>query len=351
MPTGRARNINSIANRTNNCGGPKKAGLAPSVGSRSRFVMKTIKVNAVNTIPVVKCGSGGRGCPRNFSNNPGGQACGGVGRMAQLATRGIVPPGGRSRGGVPRETITLAAARAQNGVRANQDLVLRTDNYEQDGNDVSGLRIRDNQTFTLAAGGTITFADPIAAAGSAVGIRNAGTFTQQGGTITFEGAITSTAGTAATGIYNDLGTFRQEGGAITFEGDITFRGDNNNFTDGIYNTATFTQQGGTITFRGAITGTRDTTGIYNDPGTFRQEGGAITFEGLLDGAIIRLVNADNATPDSFTVNGTIAFPGTNEYNANNFNPNDADGDDRFTGTGTITYNNDNETPNIYYQDL
>ena len=91
------RNISSIVNRTNNCGGTKKAGLAPSVGSRSRFVMKTIKVNAVNTIPVVKCGSGGRGCPRNFSNNPGGQACGGVGRMAQLATRGIVPPGGLLR--------------------------------------------------------------------------------------------------------------------------------------------------------------------------------------------------------------------------------------------------------------
>ena len=89
------RNISSIVNRTNNCGGNKKAGLAPSVGGRSRFAMKTVKVNAVNTIPVVKCGSGGRGCPRNFSNNPGGQACGGVGRMAQLATRGIVPPGGR----------------------------------------------------------------------------------------------------------------------------------------------------------------------------------------------------------------------------------------------------------------
>ena len=55
------RNISSIVNRTNNCGGNKKAGLAPSVGGRSRFAMKTVKVNAVNTIPVVKCGSGGRG--------------------------------------------------------------------------------------------------------------------------------------------------------------------------------------------------------------------------------------------------------------------------------------------------
>jgi hypothetical protein len=381
MPTGRVRNISSIANRTNNCGGPKKAGLAPRTGGNA-LVMRNIATQGVNTIPVVKCGSGGRGCPRNFSNNPGGQACGGVGRMAQLATRGIVPPGGRSRGGgVPRETITLATAEAQNGVRANQDLVLRTDDYEQDGNNVYGLQIRNNKTFTLAAGGTITFADPIAAAGAADGIRveTGGTFTQQGGAITFEGAITGAGGDGdATGIYNDNGTFRQEGGAITFRGDITGTGD---FAEGIFNnTGTFTQTAGAITFEGAISNTGDATGIYNEAtgtftqagtitfrgaitstggqatgistglGTFSQQvGGTITFESELVGTTaVRLVRATNANIGSFAVNGAIAFPGTT-YVPANFFPNLQD--DRFTGTGTITYNNDNEPPNIYYQDL
>jgi hypothetical protein len=361
-----------------------------------------------------------------------------------------------------RETVTLAAARAQGGLRDCQDLVLTGDDYVERGNNVYGLLIEDGQTFTVAPTATITFADPIAAAGTgaangirvdtggafrqeggaitfrgditstagaAVGIENGGTFTQAGGAITFEGAITGDNGF---GILNSFGTFRQAGGAITFNGDIggytsnrviennstgtfiqeggaiTFNGDIGGDTitnNCIINSATFTQAGGAITINGAITGNNNY-GIINFNGTFTQAGGAITFEGaitstavagtatgiinsntftqaggaitfrgaitsavagtatgifnsntftqagtitfegLLVGGAVFLVDADNADAGSFTVNGAIAFPGT-EYVPANFVPTTAN-DDRFTGNGTITYNNDDETPDTYY---
>ena len=307
-----------------------------------------------------------------------------------------------------RETVTLAAARAQGGLRDCQDLVLTGDDYVERGNNVYGLLIEDGQTFTVAPTATITFADPIAAAGTGaangirvgtggtfrqeggaitfegaitgddtIGIFNAGTFTQTAGAITFEGAITGNIGTATAGIFN-AGAFTQQGGAITFRGDITgtaigtfgilvaggtftqaggaitFEGaitNTNTITgvlgaDGIFNTGAFSQTAGAITFEGDITGAGTAYGITNEAtGTFSQAG-AITFEGLLDAGNILLVVADNGAPGSFAVNGAIAFPGTDEYAPTNFDPNPANA--RFTGTGTITYNNDDETPDTYY---
>lgn len=85
MPSGsfsrRVRNTSSITNRKN-CGGNKKAGLAPRATGPVEF-----RNVAFNTWPTVnfKLSKGNLPCPTNYSNNPGGQCAGGVGRMYQLA--------------------------------------------------------------------------------------------------------------------------------------------------------------------------------------------------------------------------------------------------------------------------
>ena len=242
--------------------------------------------------------------------------------------------------------LTRDEAIAQGGLRDCQHLVLTQADYVQQGNDVFGLLIEGGQTFTVAPTATITFADPIAAAGNAVGIRvgtggtfrqeggaitfegaitgddtigifNAGTFTQTAGAITFEGAITSNTGDA-TGILVDGGTFTQAGGTITFRGDITGTATG---TAGIFNAGAFTQQGGAITFRGDITGTATGTfGILVDGGTFTQAGGAITFEGAITNTntITGVLGADgifntgafSQTAGAITFEGDITGAGT-----------------------------------------
>jgi hypothetical protein len=234
--------------------------------------------------------------------------------------------------------LTRDEAIAQGGLRDCQHLVLTQADYVQQGNDVFGLRIANGQTFTVAPTATITFADPIAPAGNAVGIQvetggtfiqqggaitfrgditgdadthgifnnNGGTFRQEGGAITFEGAITA-GGTGAAGIFNG-GTFTQTGGAITFQRDITGAGTG---TFGIRAAGTFSQTGGAITFRGDITGTATGTfGILVDVGTFTQAGGAITFRGDITGAggggTIGIYNNDGAFTQQ---GGAITFEG------------------------------------------
>ena len=87
MPSGsfskRARNVDSIVNRKN-CGGNKKAGLAPrATGSQWYYI-------ALNTWPAVntKVHQMNLPCPLNYRNNPGGQCSGGVGALASTRSRG-----------------------------------------------------------------------------------------------------------------------------------------------------------------------------------------------------------------------------------------------------------------------
>ena len=67
------KNNAKITNRAN-CGGNKKAGLAPTIGY-GPFALNAIRMKGVQT------SSNYLFCPVNFSNNPGGQTSGGVGRM------------------------------------------------------------------------------------------------------------------------------------------------------------------------------------------------------------------------------------------------------------------------------
>ena len=86
MPSGsfskRARNTDSVVNRKN-CGGNKKAGLAPRATGPVEF-----RNVAFDTHPTVnnKVHQGGLPCPENYSNNPGGQCSGGV--SPRSVTRG-----------------------------------------------------------------------------------------------------------------------------------------------------------------------------------------------------------------------------------------------------------------------
>lgn len=86
MPSGtfskKARNVDTIINKKN-CGGNKKAGLAPRATGPVEF-----RNVAFNTSPAVnnKVHQGGLPCPENYSNNPGGQCSGGV--SPRSVTRG-----------------------------------------------------------------------------------------------------------------------------------------------------------------------------------------------------------------------------------------------------------------------
>ena len=104
MPSGsfskRARNSDSIVNKKN-CGGNKKAGLAPRATGPTQF-----RNVAFNTCPTVnfKIHKGNLPCPENYRNNPGGQCSGGVGALASTRNRGCtyshsnVRSGGKSSG-------------------------------------------------------------------------------------------------------------------------------------------------------------------------------------------------------------------------------------------------------------
>ena len=88
MPSGNfsknARNQSSITSRKT-CGGNKKGGLAPRATGPTQF-----RNVAFNTSPTVnfKIHKGGLPCPKNYSNNPGGQCSGGVGALASTRNRG-----------------------------------------------------------------------------------------------------------------------------------------------------------------------------------------------------------------------------------------------------------------------
>ena len=86
MPSGsfskRARNTDSVINKKN-CGGNKKAGLAPRATGPTQF-RNVAMIQGVN----FKIHKGGLPCPTNYSNNPGGQCAGGVGALASTRNRG-----------------------------------------------------------------------------------------------------------------------------------------------------------------------------------------------------------------------------------------------------------------------
>lgn len=121
MPSGsfskNARYTTSITNKKN-CGGNKKAGLAPRATGPTEF-----RNVAFDTHPTVnfKVHKGGLPCPENYSNNSGGQCSGGVGALASTRNRGCRNIGNGHR---TRTTITMAQALAQGGVRGYQDLVI-----------------------------------------------------------------------------------------------------------------------------------------------------------------------------------------------------------------------------------
>lgn len=92
MPSGtfskRARNINSLVNKKN-CGGNKKAGLAPTGTGSAKYLLALQRHPAVN----FKISRGGLPCPENYTNNTGGQCTGGVGGIASNRNRGCRYPG------------------------------------------------------------------------------------------------------------------------------------------------------------------------------------------------------------------------------------------------------------------
>lgn len=92
MPSGsfssRARNISSLVNKKN-CGGNKKAGLAPRSTGSVKYLLALKRHPAVN----FKISRGGLPCPENYTNNTGGQCTGGVGGIASNRNRGCRYPG------------------------------------------------------------------------------------------------------------------------------------------------------------------------------------------------------------------------------------------------------------------
>lgn len=246
-----------------------------------------------------------------------------------------------------RETITLEQALAQGGVLDCQDLVLRKADYEtiNDGDIVhrEGLFIRSGESFTVAAGGTITFVDPIAFDGAqeSVGIKVEGTF-ETSGIIRFQALI---EGVNAFGIQvADSGEFTHSGGEITFEGEISTAGaiDPNSIANGIKNNGTFTQSNGTILFKGSIGNNsivQIAAGIYNG-GTFTQENGNITFRGAIEAITvaegIRNINSFNQNAD-----GIITFQDNlivlTDYVRGIFNANRDGNTANFQQSGTIQF--------------
>ena len=83
MPSGATRNLASISNRTNNCGGNKKAGLAPTVGMPVPFALGAVRIRGVSTKLSKSVANAGE-YPIDYKNNPGGQCSGGVGRMQSV---------------------------------------------------------------------------------------------------------------------------------------------------------------------------------------------------------------------------------------------------------------------------
>ena len=83
MPSGATRNLASIVNRTNNCGGNKKAGLGPTVGMPAPFAFRAVRHRGV-TVKVSKAVANPGECPIDYKNNPGGQCSGGAGRMQSV---------------------------------------------------------------------------------------------------------------------------------------------------------------------------------------------------------------------------------------------------------------------------
>ena len=162
MPSGsfskNARYTSVITNKKN-CGGNKKAGLAPRATGPTEF-----RNVAFDTHPTVnfKVHKGGLPCPENYRNNSGGQCSGGVGALASTRNRGCRNIG-NGNGHRRRTTITMAQALAQGGVRGYQDLVItEQSNYDlfnpTDGNIypyVLGLLI-SGITFTIAKDATVT---------------------------------------------------------------------------------------------------------------------------------------------------------------------------------------------------
>ena len=104
MPSGsfskRARNSDSLMNKKN-CGGNKKAGLAPRATGPTEF--RNVAFNIWPTVNF-KISKGNLPCPENYRNNPGGQCSGGVGALASTRNRGCtyshsnVRSGGKSSG-------------------------------------------------------------------------------------------------------------------------------------------------------------------------------------------------------------------------------------------------------------
>ena len=85
MPTGRARNISSIVNRTNNCGGNKKAGLAPTTNGTVLKITNSVSRGVSRKIS--RSFPSAYFCPFDYSNNPGGQCSGGVGKMQTVGCK------------------------------------------------------------------------------------------------------------------------------------------------------------------------------------------------------------------------------------------------------------------------
>lgn len=206
MPSGsfskRARYIDSIINKKN-CGGNKKAGLAPRATGPTEF-----RNVAFNTSPAVnfKVHKGGLPCPENYSNNPGGQCSGGVGALASTRNRGCRNLGALRPLCSKRQRITLEQALAQGGVRNCQDLIIT----QQTNHDlvipagtfsyVLGLLI-DGITFTIARTATVTIAtdiNDITKSASGILVDNGGKLINHG-KIVF-GARHSITGNYTTGI-------------------------------------------------------------------------------------------------------------------------------------------------------
>jgi len=96
MPSGsfskRARSVQSVTNKKN-CGGNKKAGLAPRSTGPVEFRNTALNKQGVN----FKIHQAGLPCPETYRNNPGGQCAGGVGALASTRARGCRNLGGDSK--------------------------------------------------------------------------------------------------------------------------------------------------------------------------------------------------------------------------------------------------------------
>lgn len=87
MGYGATRYTQLICNRTNNCGGDKKAGLGPTTNVSTPFAMNAIRMRSGKKQPqeATTNAAGCAGKTPSFTNNRGGQ-CAGV--QMRLAMRG-----------------------------------------------------------------------------------------------------------------------------------------------------------------------------------------------------------------------------------------------------------------------